>query len=303
MHRAFQQSMPSPALGSRSARLLQSLKWQERRRMTCLWCCRAICSRSWSSFLGISRATLTADIAPAFFSALRKKNVRLHLVFDNVLDSGVQSDLMKDTVKELARGATEHGHQVIFTVQAAEAAESVGFLNGATTRIARQQNHSYGAYRWTETDTTKLVETLCDGQKSDAEELLRESAIPDEVGLWRPRDTKLFISYRLKPSAQRQAGTALPQPAAIWACQLRKDGEKFEVAGNTFQVKGVLANVDELKEAIEKKDGGWVKEDEESKANPRQIATGSCYRETRQIRFEQAAGIKTSREYMQRIEN
>ncbi|CAJ1460271.1 unnamed protein product [Effrenium voratum] len=79
-------------------------------------------------------------------------------------------------------------------------------------------------------------------------------------------------------------GTALPQPAAIWACQLRKDGEKFEVAGNTFQVKGVLANVDELKEAIEKKDGGWVKEDEESKANPRQIATGSCYRETRQIR-------------------
>ena len=111
-------------------------------------------------FLGISRATLTADIAPAFFSALRKKNVRLHLVFDNVLESGVQSDLVKDMVKELARGATEHGHQVIFTVQAAEAAESVGFLNGATPRIARQQNHSYGAYRWTETDTTKLVETM-----------------------------------------------------------------------------------------------------------------------------------------------
>ncbi|CAJ1435930.1 unnamed protein product [Effrenium voratum] len=77
------------------------------------------------------------------------------------------------------------------------------------------------------------------------------------------------------------SGSAAPQrPPAVWVCQLGSpDGKNFEVIGNPFQVKGVLANVDDLKKAIDpslsafqaskidiyrRKDGGWFKEDEES---------------------------------------
>ncbi|CAJ1424515.1 unnamed protein product, partial [Effrenium voratum] len=79
-------------------------------------------------------------------------------------------------------------------------------------------------------------------------------------------------------------GSAAPQrPPAVWVCQLGSpDGKDFKVIGNPFQVKGVLANVDDLKEAIEKKekltiaaskidiyskeDGRWVKEDKMSES-------------------------------------
>ncbi|CAJ1426680.1 unnamed protein product [Effrenium voratum] len=72
-------------------------------------------------------------------------------------------------------------------------------------------------------------------------------------------------------------------PPAVWVCQLGSpDGKDFEIVGNAFQVKGVLTNVDDLKEAIKQKkpntvscdadeldiysrqDGGWVKDVEDS---------------------------------------
>ncbi|CAJ1460395.1 unnamed protein product [Effrenium voratum] len=87
-------------------------------------------------------------------------------------------------------------------------------------------------------------------------------------------------------------GSAAPQPPpAVWVCQMGSpDGEEF--IGNAFQVKGVLANVDDLKEAIEKKekltiaaskinihhqeDGRWVKDDEDS-AVDRGKSKADCY--------------------------
>ncbi|CAJ1448946.1 unnamed protein product [Effrenium voratum] len=61
-----------------------------------------------------------------------------------------------------------------------------------------------------------------------------------------------------------------------------EDGKDFEIVGNAFQVKGVLANVDDLKKAIDpslspfqssnidiysQKEEGWVREDEEAAVN------------------------------------
>ncbi|CAJ1415663.1 unnamed protein product [Effrenium voratum] len=89
-----------------------------------------------------------------------------------------------------------------------------------------------------------------------------------------------------------EPSSAASQPsAAVWVCQLGSpDGEEF--IGNAFQVKGVLANVDDLKEAIEKKekltiaaskiniyhqeDGRWVKDDEDS-AVDRGKSKADCY--------------------------
>lgn len=93
--------------------------------------------------------------------ALRRESIQLHVIFDNLLDSGVSSDLVQDILKSIARAASKHQHQVIFTMQTREAPESVGNLNGATTRIAPQQDHPYGAYRWNdERETVQLIQTL-----------------------------------------------------------------------------------------------------------------------------------------------
>ncbi|CAJ1392807.1 unnamed protein product, partial [Effrenium voratum] len=73
-----------------------------------------------------------------------------------------------------------------------------------------------------------------------------------------------------------------------------EDGKDFEIVGNAFQVKGVLTNVDDLKEAIKQKkpntvscdadeldiysrqDGGWVKEEKMS-ASLRETDEADCY--------------------------
>ncbi|CAJ1385799.1 unnamed protein product [Effrenium voratum] len=92
-----------------------------------------------------------------------------------------------------------------------------------------------------------------------------------------------------------QGSAALQRPPAVWVCQLGSpDGKDFEVIGNPFQVKGDLANVDDLKKAIKqenpntvscdayqmdiyrREDGGWVKEEKMS-ASLRETDEADCY--------------------------
>ena len=61
-------------------------------------------AESLKNFLRLSEVSSAADIATSFFIALQERKVRLHLVFDNVLDSGVGGDKQKDILKALARG-------------------------------------------------------------------------------------------------------------------------------------------------------------------------------------------------------
>ena len=146
-------------------------------------------------FFRISDASLTASVASAFFSQLEKKRIRPHLIFDNILDAGVGSSEDIDRLKALARAAMECRQQVIITMQTREAAESIAKLNGCTTRIANQQDHQPGAYRWTESQTEELTLSVL-GKETDPEriqEVLEKSEIPDDVGLWRPRDSKYFM--------------------------------------------------------------------------------------------------------------
>ena len=161
-------------------------------------------------FLRLSEVSSAADIATSFFIALQERNIRLHLVFDNVLDSGVGGDKEKDILKALARGSSEFGHQVVFTMQNKESAESVAKLNGDTTRMAQQQDNAIGAYRWTRNETELLIRTLSN-ERQDTVQLaqqIKETEIPDEIGRWRPRATKLFIQAGLRPTAPLKPGWA-----------------------------------------------------------------------------------------------
>ena len=165
---------------------------------------------SLKKFLRLSEVSSAADIATSFFIALQERNIRLHLVFDNVLDSGVGGDKEKDILKALARGSSEFGHQVVFTMQNKESAESVATLNGDTTRMAQQQDNAIGAYRWTRNETELLIRTLSNERQDTVQlaQLIKETEIPDEIGRWRPRATKLFIQAGLRPTAPLKPGWA-----------------------------------------------------------------------------------------------
>ena len=153
-------------------------------------------------FFRISEVGSTATIATAFFLALRDKDIRLHLIFDNVLDSGATSDVIKDRVKALARAASKCGHQVLFTMQEKEAADSMANLNGETTNLAALQNSTVGAYRWTQNEATQLIQTLA--SDSNITKVLSETKIPDNFGRWRPRAIELFMTYGTKPKAPQR---------------------------------------------------------------------------------------------------
>eukprot|EP00439_Symbiodinium_sp_Y106_P060722 s3780_g9.t1 len=180
------------------------------------------------AFLRIADESLTDDIAEPFFRALREEDIELHVIFDNVLDSGVPNDAVQDNLKSLARAACEHQHQIIFTMQTREAAESVRDMNGDTTRIAPQQDEAFGAYRWQKNETRKLIAGLRSAKQPDL--ILKESEIPDDLGRWRPRATKLFASSGLKPAPQSQrrqvqAGFGTTS-TSVWVRELaeNKDG-------------------------------------------------------------------------------
>ena len=160
-------------------------------------------------FFRVSEASLVADIVDDFFLALQEEKIQLHLVFDNVLDSGATSDIVKDQLKALARSAFKWGHQVLFTMQEKQAAESVADLNGATTRMTKLQNNSFGAYRWRQNEAEELIKTFAD--EINMTEVLAETEIPDEIGQWRPREIESFMRYGAQPLAPQrrmQAGWA-----------------------------------------------------------------------------------------------
>ena len=159
-------------------------------------------------FFRVSEVSSTAKIATAFFRALRKQNIRLHLIFDNVLDSGATSDVIKDRLKALARAACKSGHQVLFTMQEKEAADSVANLNGETTNLVALQNSTIGAYRWTQNEATQLIQTLASDSPPQTEinitKVLSETKIPDNFGRWRPRAIEVFMTYGTKPKAPQR---------------------------------------------------------------------------------------------------
>ena len=206
-------------------------------------------------FFRLSQVSSTADIATAFFQALEEKGIRLHLVFDNVLDSGANDYIVKDRLKALARAACDCGHQLLFTMQGQAAAESVASLDGVTTRMARVQNRSFGAYRWNQNEAEQLITDIKATSEATPQlemnmtKALTETEIPDKLGQWRPRTINFFMKYGKVPLRRMRAGAKAP----VWVRHLQKgDGGRLEFVGNAFPVKEKdLQNIYDLKKAIE----------------------------------------------------
>ncbi|CAJ1455662.1 unnamed protein product [Effrenium voratum] len=101
---------------------------------------------------------------------------------------------------------------------------------------------------------------------------------------------KLLIARKLEKIPLPTSGTGTAP--AVWVQQIRKDGKKFETIGSAFKITASVSDVDDLKEAIEKKekltiaaskidiyhqeDGRWLKEDEDSAVN-RSTSKADCY--------------------------
>ncbi|CAK9075230.1 unnamed protein product [Durusdinium trenchii] len=105
---------------------------------------------------------------------------------------------------------------------------------------------------------------------------------------------KLLIAHELQNIPLPTSGGTGTAPPAVWVRQIRKDGDTFKQIGNAFQVKGELANVDDLKKALKaekpnkvkcdadeidifsQQDGSWIREDEEASVN-RGTSKTDCY--------------------------
>ncbi|CAE7825092.1 unnamed protein product [Symbiodinium sp. CCMP2456] len=275
-----------PGAGKSTAATLAALELSERLPTDLIVLLQNNYDLQLKRFFRLSNVEFTAEVARALFASLRQKGIRLRLMFDNVLDSAMgRQD--EDTTRVLARAAAEHAHQVVFLVQSENSAAAIAGLNGDTTSIPPQQTRAAAAYRWSREETLDLLQGL--GLSKEADEILEQSQIPDEFGGWRPRSTKIYIQTRRKPTAPRPApgtGASSAPSTIVWVRELiRKDTQEYTLSGaNAFKIKEAVTDVDDLKEAIEKKeklriaaskilifsrqeDGEWRQEEEDAAVN------------------------------------
>ena len=92
-------------------------------------------------------------VAASLFPMLSDAGVRLQLVLDDIFDKANGEDWQ--LLIMLANAAHMYG-QVIVVTQSERAAMEVAFLNGARTRLARQQE-SVSKYRWNEMQAFQLL--------------------------------------------------------------------------------------------------------------------------------------------------
>ena len=130
---------------------------------------------------------------------------------DNMLDDRTRIGQSADRLRVLARAANDKLHQVMIIVQSEAAAKAIGDLNGATTKKGSQMPAEF--YRWSREETVKLLnglenkEELLKTRLGEADlkdleaEALERAAIPDQYGLWRPRDTLRYIMTGDPPEA------------------------------------------------------------------------------------------------------
>ena len=155
------------------------------------------------------------DVAWRLFSLLRASNKRLHIIFDNTFDNGVDKTGM---LMDLARAAFAHGHHIVAITQSKKSAEEIADLNGERTRLAPQQQQDDRTYRWSRRQAQKYLETMEEEMVSPNEpkereefigKVLNNTLIPDDVGLWRPVAIKEYMKTGHKPKAPQRARAKL----------------------------------------------------------------------------------------------
>ena len=109
-------------------------------------------------FFNVNEMRFLPAVAENLFQILSDAGVRLQLVLDNIFDNELGED--GKMLMSLARAAFKYG-QVVVVTQSREVAEEVGSLNGARTRVSRQQKCNVSSeYRWNEMQASRLLMNL-----------------------------------------------------------------------------------------------------------------------------------------------
>ena len=162
-------------------------------------------------FFRVCDAKRANDVAWRLFSLLRASNKRLHIIFDNTFDNGVDKT---GKLMDLARAAFAHGHHIIAITQFKKSAEEIADLNGERTRLAPQQQQDDRTYRWSRRQAQNYLETMEEevvspNEPKEREEfigkVLNDTQIPDDVGLWRPVAINEYMNTGRKPKAPQRA--------------------------------------------------------------------------------------------------
>ena len=106
-----------------------------------------------NDFFRVSDQAYIPAVAASLFPMLSDEGVRLQLVLDDIFDKANSEDWQ--LLIMLANAAHMYG-QVIVVTQSERVAMEVAFLNGARTRLARQQE-SVSKYRWNEMQAFQLL--------------------------------------------------------------------------------------------------------------------------------------------------
>ena len=152
-----------------------------------------------------SRAADAADavqVAAVLFDLIQARGIRLQILFDNTFDQGVQGQ--KNLLLGLTRSAFDCGHHLLVVTQSEKAAQEVANLNGERSRAWAQNDAR--SYRWRRTEARKYLENnplLSNEQTIDA--VLNSTAVPDEIGGWRPVSMDEYLRTGRRPQAP-QAG-------------------------------------------------------------------------------------------------
>ena len=144
------------------------------------------------------------DVAWCLFSLLRKSKKRLHIIFDDTFDNGVDNR-NRGMLMDLARAAFTHDHHIIAITQSKKSAEEIADLNGERTRVAPQQQQDERTYRWSSRQARNYLETMEDlispnepKEREDfIDKVLNDTQVPDDVGLWRPVAIQEYVRMRL----------------------------------------------------------------------------------------------------------
>ena len=162
-------------------------------------------------FFRVCDAKRANDVAWRLFSLLRASNKRLHIIFDNTFDNGVDKT---GKLMDLARAAFAHGHHIIAITQFKKSAEEIADLNGERTRLAPQQQQDDRTYRWSRRQAQNYLETMEEevvspNEPKEREEfigkVLNDTQISDDVGLWRPVAINAYMNTGRKPKAPQRA--------------------------------------------------------------------------------------------------
>ena len=148
------------------------------------------------------------EILEKLLILLHRRHVHINLILDNAFENTYDGN----NLIRLAKRAFNTAHHIVVVTQTGAMATEIGDLNGARTRLARQQiNVNPARYRWNEEQARKYLEYLLLSKKRTVDEatfdqIIEDSNYPDGDGGWKPVDIMVCLTTGQPPQ----------QPGVVW---------------------------------------------------------------------------------------